>query len=59
MGPDLLHALHRGLLACIGWEANQGEAQKHNTVVHPCSRAYLPREAIAIMEPSGANRQML
>lgn len=31
-----------------------GEAQKHKTVVHPCSGAFLPREAIAIMGPSGA-----
>ena len=31
-----------------------GERKSHKVVLHPCSGAFMPREAIAIMGPSGA-----
>ena len=33
---------------------NEGEKAARKVVVHPCSGAFFPREAIAIMGPSGA-----
>ena len=35
-----------------------GEQQKRKVVVHPCSGAFMPREAIAIMGPSGAGESV-